>query len=147
MNIALEQTEEYVNGAVTNRYGDSFIRGNNGESLRTRNPRSSEDLQTYYSQFCTYPPQNRYSASTAIERIMSHVSYHLAVSTKLRQQKPWAQQQRRRAPSRPRPASPPSSIPQLGALRARRSRAQRPCSALVSRPASRATSPLNHLSV
>lgn len=29
MNIALEQTEEYVNGTVTNRYGDAFIRGNN----------------------------------------------------------------------------------------------------------------------
>ena len=31
MNIALEQTEEHVNGKVTNRYGDAFIRGNNGE--------------------------------------------------------------------------------------------------------------------
>ena len=30
MNIALEQTEEHVNGHVTNRYGDAFIRGNNG---------------------------------------------------------------------------------------------------------------------
>mmetsp|Transcript_17820 Transcript_17820/g.56990 ORF Transcript_17820/g.56990 Transcript_17820/m.56990 type:complete len:156 (+) Transcript_17820:622-1089(+) len=29
MNIALEQTEEYVNGVKTNSYGDSFIRGNN----------------------------------------------------------------------------------------------------------------------
>jgi len=33
MNIALEQTEEHVNGAVTNRYGDAFIRGNNGAFL------------------------------------------------------------------------------------------------------------------
>jgi len=32
MNIALEQTEEHVNGTVTNRYGDAFIRGNNGPS-------------------------------------------------------------------------------------------------------------------
>jgi U6 snRNA-associated Sm-like protein LSm6 len=31
MNIALEQTEEHVNGIVTNRYGDAFIRGNNGQ--------------------------------------------------------------------------------------------------------------------
>lgn len=31
MNIALEQTEEHVNGKVTNRYGDAFIRGNNGQ--------------------------------------------------------------------------------------------------------------------
>jgi hypothetical protein len=30
----LEQTEEHVNGIVTNRYGDSaFIRGNNGACL------------------------------------------------------------------------------------------------------------------
>ncbi|KAL5534903.1 LSM6 [Sanghuangporus sanghuang] len=29
MNIALEQTEEYVKGRVTNRYGDAFVRGNN----------------------------------------------------------------------------------------------------------------------
>ncbi|KAI8969683.1 hypothetical protein BD414DRAFT_379619, partial [Trametes punicea] len=29
MNIALEQTEEHVNGRVTNKYGDAFIRGNN----------------------------------------------------------------------------------------------------------------------
>jgi U6 snRNA-associated Sm-like protein LSm6 len=33
MNIALEQTEEHVNGAVTNRYGDAFIRGNNGKCI------------------------------------------------------------------------------------------------------------------
>jgi len=30
MNIALEQTEEYVNGVLKNKYGDTFIRGNNG---------------------------------------------------------------------------------------------------------------------
>ena len=29
MNIAMEQTEEYVNGNLKNKYGDSFIRGNN----------------------------------------------------------------------------------------------------------------------
>jgi len=34
MNIALEQTEEHVNGVVTNRYGDAFIRGNNGMSFK-----------------------------------------------------------------------------------------------------------------
>lgn len=33
MNIALEQTEEHVNGTVTNRYGDAFIRGNNGQRM------------------------------------------------------------------------------------------------------------------
>mmetsp|Transcript_56379 Transcript_56379/g.111139 ORF Transcript_56379/g.111139 Transcript_56379/m.111139 type:complete len:93 (+) Transcript_56379:49-327(+) len=29
MNIAMEQTEEYVDGQLKNRYGDCFIRGNN----------------------------------------------------------------------------------------------------------------------
>lgn len=33
MNIALEQTEEYVNGQLRNKYGDTFIRGNNGSSF------------------------------------------------------------------------------------------------------------------
>uniref|UniRef100_A0A8D1N7Y2 U6 snRNA-associated Sm-like protein LSm6 n=1 Tax=Sus scrofa TaxID=9823 RepID=A0A8D1N7Y2_PIG len=32
MNIALEQTEEYVNGQLKNKYGDAFIRGNNGNT-------------------------------------------------------------------------------------------------------------------
>jgi U6 snRNA-associated Sm-like protein LSm6 len=31
MNIALEQTEEYQNGQLKNKYGDAFIRGNNGK--------------------------------------------------------------------------------------------------------------------
>lgn len=29
MNIAMENTEEYVNGQLKNKYGDAFIRGNN----------------------------------------------------------------------------------------------------------------------
>ncbi|KAF8476127.1 hypothetical protein BDZ91DRAFT_711037 [Kalaharituber pfeilii] len=29
MNIALEKTEEYVNGKLKHKYGDVFIRGNN----------------------------------------------------------------------------------------------------------------------
>lgn len=33
MNIAIEQTEEYVNGQLKNKYGDAFLRGNNGKSL------------------------------------------------------------------------------------------------------------------
>lgn len=32
MNIAMEQTEEYVDGQLKNRYGDCFIRGNNGNT-------------------------------------------------------------------------------------------------------------------
>ena len=34
MNIAMEQTEEWVNGVRQGEYGDCFIRGNNGELLR-----------------------------------------------------------------------------------------------------------------
>mmetsp|Transcript_37661 Transcript_37661/g.99620 ORF Transcript_37661/g.99620 Transcript_37661/m.99620 type:complete len:83 (+) Transcript_37661:75-323(+) len=29
MNLAMEQTEEYVDGVLKNKYGDTFIRGNN----------------------------------------------------------------------------------------------------------------------
>jgi len=32
MNIAMEQTEEYVDGQLKAKYGDCFIRGNNGTS-------------------------------------------------------------------------------------------------------------------
>ena len=39
MNIALEQTEEYVHGQLKTKYGDAFIRGNNGKQLGARDPR------------------------------------------------------------------------------------------------------------
>lgn len=31
MNIAIEQTEEYMDGQLKARYGDCFLRGNNGK--------------------------------------------------------------------------------------------------------------------
>lgn len=31
MNIALEKTEEFVNGKLRRNYGDAFVRGNNGQ--------------------------------------------------------------------------------------------------------------------
>lgn len=31
MNIALEKTEEHVNGVKKRSYGDAFVRGNNGQ--------------------------------------------------------------------------------------------------------------------
>ena len=31
MNIALEQTKEFVDGKLRRNYGDAFVRGNNGE--------------------------------------------------------------------------------------------------------------------
>ena len=30
MNIVMEQTEEYVDGELQNKYGECFVRGNNG---------------------------------------------------------------------------------------------------------------------
>ena len=37
MNIAMEQTEEYVNGQLKAKYGDTCIRGNNGALVRPTN--------------------------------------------------------------------------------------------------------------
>ncbi|KAI6206954.1 U6 snRNA-associated Sm-like protein LSm6 [Aphelenchoides besseyi] len=39
MNIALEQTEEYQNGQLKNKYGDAFIRGNNVLYISTQKQR------------------------------------------------------------------------------------------------------------
>merc|ERR1711935_949222 len=39
MNIALEQTEEYVHGQLKNKYGDTFIRGNNVLYISTQKSR------------------------------------------------------------------------------------------------------------
>lgn len=39
MNIALEQTEEYVNGQLKNKHGDAFIRGNNVLYISTQKRR------------------------------------------------------------------------------------------------------------
>lgn len=36
MNIAMEQTQEYVNGQLKAQYGDCFIRGNNGAFCQMR---------------------------------------------------------------------------------------------------------------
>lgn len=38
MNIALEKTEEYVNGQKRRSYGDAFVRGNNGRWKMTTFP-------------------------------------------------------------------------------------------------------------
>jgi U6 snRNA-associated Sm-like protein LSm6 len=36
MNIAMEQTQEYVNGQLKNTYADTFIRGNNVLYIRAQ---------------------------------------------------------------------------------------------------------------
>ena len=62
MNIALEQTEEHVNGKVTNRYGDAFIRGNNGKCV-SRCPAVTAHL--LFPQYCTFRQQNQYETPRA----------------------------------------------------------------------------------
>lgn len=39
MNIVLEQAEEYSNGELKNKYGDTFIRGNNVLYISSFKPR------------------------------------------------------------------------------------------------------------
>ena len=39
MNIALEQTEEYVNSQLKRKYGDAFLRGNNVLYISTQKRR------------------------------------------------------------------------------------------------------------
>ncbi len=49
MNIAMEQTEEYVDDQLKAKFGDCFIRGNNGKNISlffiiNRNPVLSPQL-------------------------------------------------------------------------------------------------------
>jgi len=44
MNIAMEQTEEYVQGQLKAKYGDCFIRGNNGAWMVGREE-GSDDIK------------------------------------------------------------------------------------------------------
>ena len=41
MNVVMEQTEEYVDGQLQNKYGECFIRGNNGTVKTHHTPSSS----------------------------------------------------------------------------------------------------------
>ena len=53
MNIALEKTEEYVDGVLKQAYGDAFVRGNNGFSLQvltiTEDRPADQDVVLYIS--------------------------------------------------------------------------------------------------
>jgi len=51
MNIALEKTEEHVNGVKKRSYGDAFVRGNNGKLFFKLN--KSVKL-THWCQSCTF---------------------------------------------------------------------------------------------
>lgn len=58
MNIAMEQTEEYVNGQLKAKYGDAFIRGNNGATTRahrhTQHIRPTQHIRRDHTR--TYGP-------------------------------------------------------------------------------------------
>ncbi|KAJ8426925.1 hypothetical protein Cgig2_010443 [Carnegiea gigantea] len=53
MNIAMEQTEEYVNGQLKNKYGDAFIRGNNGLANQMK---STLETFKWWKRDNIYPP-------------------------------------------------------------------------------------------
>ncbi|KAJ5760072.1 hypothetical protein N7520_007228 [Penicillium odoratum] len=53
MNIALEKTEEFVNGKLRRNYGDAFVRGNNGAWLSSTTLSSRPSHRN--KQCFTYP--------------------------------------------------------------------------------------------
>ena len=57
LNIAMEQTEEYVNGQLKAKYGDCFIRGNNGMLYRWRLLKAICDviMMMYYTLTHCFP--------------------------------------------------------------------------------------------
>jgi hypothetical protein len=57
MNIALEKTDEYVNGVKRRSYGDAFVRGNNGKPLAHFSsplPQSADSLTLLHSGSVMY---------------------------------------------------------------------------------------------
>lgn len=56
MNIALEHTEEYVNGVKKNEYGDAFIRGNNGKPHPPSSELTLPPCQTELTDAHSLPP-------------------------------------------------------------------------------------------
>jgi hypothetical protein len=60
MNIALEQTNEIVDGKVRRNYGDAFVRGNNGTFCPPLSARGKEEILMFVLlQLCTSPPTHR----------------------------------------------------------------------------------------
>lgn len=46
MNIALEKTQEFVNGVKRREYGDAFVRGNNGKLILVNSTRTTSNEAT-----------------------------------------------------------------------------------------------------
>ena len=79
MNIAMEQTEEYVNGQLKAKYGDTFIRGNNGERhlhtpFHAPNPSITGPPGRLSAQFFTSVRRGRGD----VPEVRSHVTFGLA---------------------------------------------------------------------
>ncbi|CAO1627469.1 unnamed protein product [Parajaminaea phylloscopi] len=55
MNIALEETSEWVAGVEKNRFGDAFIRGNNGEAAMSSTSLSTRSRWTRLADSLTLP--------------------------------------------------------------------------------------------
>ena len=45
MNIALEKTEELIDGKLRRKYGDAFIRGNNGKPFSNKVPKDALSIK------------------------------------------------------------------------------------------------------
>ena len=78
MNIAMEQTEEYVDGQLKARFGDCFIRGNNGESSSLGLftplilPSSKKFTTNFLSQYFT-SAQRKVGSKRSKARIMNDI--------------------------------------------------------------------------
>jgi small nuclear ribonucleoprotein (snRNP)-like protein len=64
MNVALEQTEEYVDGQLKTKYGDTFIRGNNILYIRYRQISSRSCVAALVQLLCRRPSVCRLCCST-----------------------------------------------------------------------------------
>lgn len=56
MNIALEKTQEFVEGKMRRNYGDAFVRGNNGMWTDSACSGASTGGADLCVQSCTFPP-------------------------------------------------------------------------------------------
>ncbi|PVU91498.1 hypothetical protein BB559_004102 [Furculomyces boomerangus] len=68
MNIALENTEEYVNGILKNKYGDTFLRGNND----TRTINSYHKMRISLATFSLFVFHVKYARSGINNKYDNH---------------------------------------------------------------------------
>jgi U6 snRNA-associated Sm-like protein LSm6 len=80
MNIAMEQTEEYVDGQLKAKYGDCFIRGNNGTFLHsfvyTSCARPYNDTHLLYGLLVLRSTYNHNHESNLIQPALTFIHFH-----------------------------------------------------------------------